>query len=56
MRVTAREKMVVLAIRGVSVKERRKLFQIARDEGINTISGLLRREIKRLIRASRKAA
>lgn len=48
--------MVVLAIRGVALKDKRKLFQIARDEGLNSLSSLLRREIKRLIRTSRKAA
>ena len=48
--------MVVLAVRGVTLKDKRKLFQIARDEGLNSLSALLRREIKRLIRSQRKAA
>lgn len=56
MRVNSRERLVVLAIRGVALKDKRKLFQIARDEGLNSLSSLLRREIKRLIRTSRKAA
>jgi hypothetical protein len=48
--------MVVLAIRGVTMKDKRTLFLIAKTEGLNTLSALLRREIKRLVREFKKVA
>ena len=56
VRINAKEKMVVLAIRGVTAKDKRSLLRIARREGLNTLSALLRREIKRLVKAQGKAA
>lgn len=55
MRVTGKEKIVVLAVRGVLLRDKKKLYEIARDEGLNSLSALLRREIKKLIKAQRKA-
>jgi len=56
VKVSTREKVVVLAIRGVLMRDKKALFQIARDEGLNSLSALLRREIKRLVKGKRKAA
>jgi len=56
VKVNARERMVVLAIRGVLLRDKMTLYKIAKDEGLNSLSALLRREIKRLIKNQRKAA
>jgi hypothetical protein len=55
VKVNLREKVVVLAIRGVLLRDKKTLYKIAKDEGLNSLSALLRREIKRLVR-DRKAA
>lgn len=56
VKVNLREKVVVLAIRGVLMRDKKALYRIARAEGLNSLSALLRREIKRLIRGHRRAA
>jgi len=56
VKVTTREKMVVLAVRGVLMRDKRRLLQIAKIQGLNTLSALLRRAIKDIIKTNRKAA
>lgn len=56
MRLTTKEKAGILAVRGVTDSDKRSLLRIAKKEGMLTLSALLRREIKRLIRSHRKAA
>lgn len=51
-----RIKSTVLAIRGVTAQDKAALLRIAREEGLNTLSALLRREIKKMVRSHRKAA
>ncbi len=46
----------VLAIRGVTAKEKSALYRIAADDGFVTLSALLRKTIKNLIESRRKAA
>jgi hypothetical protein len=48
--------MVVLAVRGVLMRDKRRLLQIAKIQGLNTLSALLRRAIKDIIKTNRKAA
>jgi hypothetical protein len=46
----------ILAIRGVTAKEKGELYRIAADDGFVTLSALLRQHIKKLIESRKKAA
>lgn len=49
-----RKKVGVMAIRGVPNEDKRSLLRIAVDEGMYTISALMRSEIKKIIKARKK--
>ena len=56
MRRRMKVKPGILAIRGVTARDKAALYRIAADDGFMTLSALLRQHLKKLIESRRKAA